>query len=249
MSENTSGRRWSWGGLLFGAALSVVGNVAHTCLADSTISLFLRLPFAVVWPVSLLVAVEILIRVNWTKTLISWVGRIVLFIVAPVTAVVSYLHLHSLMQMAGEDPFSTLIGPLGVDGLMLGATVALLVIRARELALPVQDEVSITQPMGPIDEDWDDALAELTAPVSPAPVEQSKTRTPRARWDARQVCELAVQGVKASEASKLTEVGQSTYARYLAAARILQSNPRAPIEAKHKVPAEHVAILRELVTR
>lgn len=264
MTDNTSGKRWSRGGLVFGAGLSLMGNVAHTFLAVSGISIFLRLPLAVVWPVALFVGIEILVRVNWRRKMIDVIGQALLIVpVSAVAAVVSYRHLHSLMDMAGEDRFSALIGPLAIDGLMLGATVALLAIRAREtvpdepVELPVQEEIGASQPIDPdfdISEFEEQFRASLTepptwpAPVSPAPVE-TKVRAPRARWDARRVCELALDGVKPGIARELTGVGESTFGRYLGVARDLKGDPRVEIDPKRKVPAEHVAILRELATR
>lgn len=252
MTDNTSGRRWSRFALGFGAVMSILGNETHTVLTPGPLNIVIRTALAIVWPVALFVAVEVLVRVNWRAQFIDYAGRIIMMIpVTIVAAVVSYQHLHALMSLAGEDGVSALIGPVAIDGLMVGGTVALLAIRAASLVTPepLTDELSITQPMDPDFRAWTEEL-ELTVPVSPAPIEaEPKIRAPRARWDARRVCELALDGVKAGPANEETGIGQSTYARYLAAARILQSDPRAAIDPARKVPAEHVALLRELVTR
>jgi hypothetical protein len=255
MTDNDSGKRWSRFALGFGAVMSILGNETHTVLTHGHLNIVIRTALAVVWPVALFVAVEVLVRVNWRAQFIDYAGRAIMMIpVTIVAAVVSYQHLHALMGLAGEDSISALIGPVAIDGLMVGGTVALLAIRARSLAeaeLTVLDEMSASQPIDPDFQAWGEEL-ELTAPVSPAPIEtpaEAKIRAPRARWDARHVCELALDGVKAGPASEATGIGQSTYARYLAAARTLQSDPRAVIDPARKVPAEHVAILRELVTR
>lgn len=257
MNDNTSGRKWSRFALGFGAVMSILGNETHTVLTPGHVGIVIRVALAAIWPVALFVAVEVLVRVNWRAQFIDYAGRFVMmFPVTIVAAVVSYQHLHALMELAGEDGVSALIGPVAIDGLMVGGTVALLAIRAASLAapLPVHDELSISQPMDPDFKAWTEEL-ELAAPVSPAPAEpvaeqlQVRTRSPRAKWDARRVCELAVDGVKASVAHEETEIGQSTYARYLRVARTLHADRHAPIDASEKVPAEHVAIIRELVAK
>lgn len=130
MSARVSGQGWSRLALGFGAAFSVAGNVTHTVLVDSPVSLILRIPFAVAWPLALFIAVEVLVRVPWRRRLLDVLGRLVLILpVSAVAAVVSYQHLHQLMQLSGEDGFSSTIGPLAIDGLMMGGTVALLAIR------------------------------------------------------------------------------------------------------------------------
>lgn len=264
MNDNTSGRRWSRFALGFGAVMSILGNETHTVLTPGHLNLAIRTMLAIVWPVALFVAVEVLVRVDWRRQFIDYAARVIMMIpVTVVAAVVSYQHQHALMQLAGEDTVSALIGPVAIDGLMVGGTVALLAIRAASLLsqrlivsgpedipdLSVQDEIGATQPIDPDFQAWTEEL-ELSAPISSAPQDATvRTRGPRARWDARRVCELALDGVKAGPASEETGIGQSTYARYLAVARTLQADPRAAIDPSRKVPAEHVSILRELATR
>lgn len=256
-----NGQKWATGGLIFGAAISLMGNVAHTFLADSTISLWLRVPLAVLWPVALFVGIEILVRIDWRRNFIDWIGRALLVgPVSAVAAVVSYLHLHSLMGMAGEDWFSKLIGPAAIDGLLLGSTVALLAIRAHRATPAPEIGLEETPDLEEIMERWD--IRELTEesagkseisseeilsaiPVSPAPV-----RTPRASWDARKVAEMAVDGARTQEIVDATSAGRSTVDRFRKVAKMLVANPRAEIDfAKEKLSAEHVTIMRELVTR
>lgn len=248
MADNASGRRWSRFALGFGAVMSIMGNETHTLLTPGQVGTPIRIVLAFIWPAGLFVAVEVLVRVNWRRKVIDYAGRVIMMgFVSIVTAVVSYNHLHGLMQMADPgDWVSAMIGPCAIDGLMIGGTVALLAIRARSLEeeeLP-EEEISVSQPVDPDFRAWTE---ELTT-ASPAAAEV-KPRSPRARWDARRVCELAVSGMKAGPASSETGIGQSTYARYLAAARVLQDDPRAAIEPSRKVPADHVAIIRELVTK
>ncbi|HEY6926578.1 MAG TPA: hypothetical protein VI653_24045 [Steroidobacteraceae bacterium] len=253
--SNASGRRWGRGGLAFGASLSLMGNVAHTCLVSSSVSLWLRLPLAIVWPVALFVGIEILVRVIWRRNLIDVAGRFLLILpVSTVAAVVSYQHLHALMRLAGEDGVAVLIGPLAVDGLMLGSTVALLAIRAAELLPTDSPDLDDVINRWLVGQDWDRAAEEelapempVEAPVSPAvpPVE----RSPRAAWDQIRVAELAMAQVKAGEAHKLTGVGISTYCRWLRVALILKENPRAAIDKAERLTEAQVQLLRELATR
>lgn len=251
MSDNSSGRRWARFGLIFGAGISLLGNVTHTVLAESTVNLGIRLPLAIVWPVALVVAVEILVRVSWRRSLLDWAGRFAMVaLVGSVAGVVSYRHLNSLMHMAGEDDFSTLIGPVAIDGLMLGSTIALLAIRA---ASALKESLSV--------DEW---AVEESAPVSPAPISappllestvdlvpvERTPRTSRSAWDAALVVDLALSDTPAGEAAEKAQVGVSTYRRYLRVARMLRVEPRQEITAAEKVPAEHVEMMRrKLVTR
>ena len=126
------GHGWAYFGVLVGLAASITGNVAHTYLADSDISLQLRVPLAVLWPVMLLIGIEVLTRVDWTKNWRHWFARLLLVgPVALVSAFVSYLHLFHLMDLAGETELAMYAGPLAVDGTLFGCTVALLVTRAQ----------------------------------------------------------------------------------------------------------------------
>lgn len=258
MQDNTSGRRWSRFALGFGAVMSILGNETHTVLTPGHLNIVIRTALAIVWPVALFVAVEVLVRVNWRAQFIDYAGRVIMMIpVTIVAAVVSYQHLHALMRLAGEDSVSALIGPVAIDGLMVGGTVALLAIRAASLVesepAPVQHEIGISQPMDPDFRAWDEELELATplspAPVSPAPITEPRARAPRATWDARHVCELAVAGAHKSVAHREAGIGESTFTRYDRAARLLKTDPRAEVPATYKVPSEHVAILRELVTR
>lgn len=257
MITNVSARRWGRGGLAFGAALSLMGNVAHTCLVTSHISLWLRLPLAVVWPVALFVGIEILVRVVWRRKFIDIAGRFLLIVpVSAVAAVVSYQHLHALMRLAGEDGFSALIGPLAVDGLMLGSTVALLAIRAADLTVPEPteapdlDELLARYEIG--QQDWDKAaemeLAE--AFLAEAPVSPAAPRAPRAAWDYRKVAEMAVDGLPTQVIVDGTQASRATVDRFRTVAKMLKADPRVIIDSKkEKLRPEYVTAMRELVLR
>lgn len=257
----SNGQKWATGGLIFGAAISLMGNVAHTFLADSTISLLLRVPLAVLWPVALFVGIEILVRIDWRRSFIDWIGRALLIVpVSAVAAVVSYLHLHSLMGMAGEDWFSKLIGPAAIDGLMLGSTVALLALRAHsstpaEIALEeveqAEERLSLLAEKQ-TEMDWSTA-AEIElgtemlqeTPISPAPSAPAIERAPRGEISPalRSAVEALINGDRpeVGPGASLTAIGRhNTVLRLL-----LREGPNIPIDAKTmKVKPELVDLLR-----
>jgi hypothetical protein len=127
-----SGRGWAYTGAVLGGAVSIAANVAHSFIppidapqgwepeAGAVVG-------AIVWPVFLFVAVEILARVAWpygrTWQAVRWAG---ILPVAVVAALVSYRHLSGLLDHYGEEPVVSILGPLAVDGLMVMATGALI---------------------------------------------------------------------------------------------------------------------------
>src|SRR4051794_40160184 len=94
-----SGRGWAYTGAIAGGLVSVAANVAHSFIpphgvpADWTPETG-AVAGAVVWPVFLFIAVEILARVPWPHGtvwhFVRWAG---LLPVAVVAALVSYRHL------------------------------------------------------------------------------------------------------------------------------------------------------------
>jgi hypothetical protein len=126
------GRGWAYTGAILGGLVSIAANVAHSFLPPPTAPATWRpdpgaVVGAIVWPVFLFIAVEILARTAWPRGiswhLLRWAG---LLPVAGVAAFVSYRHLSGLLQHYGEEPIVYYIGPLAVDGLMIMATDALL---------------------------------------------------------------------------------------------------------------------------
>jgi hypothetical protein len=127
----TSGRDWAYAGIIAGGLVSVAANVAHSFIpptgapAGWTPELG-AVVGAIVWPVFLFIAVEILVRVAWPA---GWAWRLLRFAgllpVALVAGLVSYRHLSGLLAHYGEEPIVYLLGPLAVDGLMVMATGAL----------------------------------------------------------------------------------------------------------------------------
>jgi hypothetical protein len=126
------GRGWAYTGAVLGGLVSIAANVAHSFLPPYGSAPDWEpepgaVVGAIVWPVFLFIAVEILARTAWPHGLswhlLRWAG---LLPVAGVAAFVSYRHLSGLLQHYGEEPIVYVIGPLAVDGLMIMATGALI---------------------------------------------------------------------------------------------------------------------------
>lgn len=131
-----SGRVIAWLTFLLGIAVSVAGNIGHAASDGMRPGEWAGAAF---WPTALMLSVEILTRVRWQPERRWTVARFFgLLLVSIVAAVLSYLHLRSLMLFWGEHPFQATIGPAAVDGLMLIAATALLSIsKERPEAAPV----------------------------------------------------------------------------------------------------------------
>ena len=243
--NNLSGKRWARFGLGLGAFLSVLGNEAHTFLTPSGVDITLRVILAFIWPAALFVAVEIFVRVAWRRRFIDYSGRALLIgPVSAVAAVVSYQHLHALMLLAAEDSFSALIGPVAIDGLMIGSTVALLAIRAATLAAPSEP----AEIPSPVLDDWDTAIDELVAtqPLPPTEPIEPRTRTPRGQVDPKQQTAVSLILDGQDKASVLTSgISSATYGRLAKVARILRDDPHAVIDPQaEKVRPELIDTIR-----
>lgn len=252
-------RRWAYVGLGVGLTASITANVASVVLRESPISLWLKVPFAVIWPVLTYISIEILARTPWRAGWQHWGVRAVLAApVAVVAAFVSYLHQHDLMRLGQEPGLAQGFGPLAVDGLLFGAAFVLISTKETE-SLP---EVSVSQPIEP-GIDWEKEFAELEvsalpAPVSPAPAETlpvsvptspRRQRSPRSPWDVSRVAEMAVAGEPFSVA-KETGVGQSTYANISRVAKLLREDPRRDLSGAGKLPSgEVVSAMRQRLVK
>jgi hypothetical protein len=127
-----SGRGWAYTGGISGGLVSIAANVAHSFIPPKDAPTTWTpeagaVVGAVVWPVFLFIAVEIMARVLWPHgpvwRILRWGGMLP---VAAVAALVSYRHLSGLLAHYGEEPIVYYLGPLAVDGLMVMATGALL---------------------------------------------------------------------------------------------------------------------------
>lgn len=131
-SGNPHGRLFAWCGLMFGAAVSVAANILAAHVAPDNApqgwepSTAAQLG-AGVWPLALLLAVEVLTRVRWqpgTWWLLARYGGAGL--VAAGAFVISYGHIFTVLYDWGYHPVGAGVGPLVVDGLMVISGFALL---------------------------------------------------------------------------------------------------------------------------
>jgi Protein of unknown function (DUF2637) len=126
------GRFVSWTGFAFGAVMSIAANIMHTWLPAATEppgwtpGLAPQIG-AAVWPVGLLLSVEILSRVRWHQG--KW-WRIARYggagTVALGSAAISYGHLRDVLIAWGYGHPGADVGPLVLDGLMVVSGFALL---------------------------------------------------------------------------------------------------------------------------
>jgi hypothetical protein len=153
----TNGRTWAYLGAALGVALSITANILHSYVPPARSPGWRPHPGAIVfaglWPVILLVAIEILARVTWRPgklyVALRFGGLIPL---ATVAALVSYRHLSGLMRFYGEDRLSAALGPLAIDGLMVMASAALIAtagVTTAPLSDPEPDPVPREEPERP----------------------------------------------------------------------------------------------------
>lgn len=139
----TPGRGWARAGAVSGAAVSIAANVLHSFIPPAGAAKDWA-PHggavfgAVWWPVSLFIALEVLVSSRWGES--RWWLALRLAAVSPVAvvgAVVSYHHLSGLLAFYGEDGFTVRFGPVAVDGLMVVCSAALYVARSGRQAGPM----------------------------------------------------------------------------------------------------------------
>ena len=225
--DNTSGRRWARFALVATLFVSVVANITHAVLADSEITLWLRVPGAAIWPILSFLAIEIIVRIVWRRTWAHALAR--LFILGPAVpaVIVSYEHQERLLGMMGESGVVQAIGPLAIDGLMIGCTLALLFTRPTP-ATP--ESIAAEAEINPESDEFPQIAPE---PVeTPVPAVERAPRAPRppAADGARAIAVRALL-VGATPAAAATESGLSVQnvRKYGQAVRALRAG--VPVEA------------------
>lgn len=106
---------------------------------------------AIVWPLTLIVSVEVLSRIAWPD---GWGWRLVrtsgILAVALGSATISYGHIYEVLTAWGYDKHQAIVGPLVVDGLMLISGFALVSLghaaRTASAAPATVDQVPAGQP-------------------------------------------------------------------------------------------------------
>ena len=146
------GKVVAWCGLVFGSVVSVAANVlaARIPPRDAPAGWSPRLDAqvgAAVWPVALLLSVEVLSRIPWPD---GWLWRAARYggvgLVAAGSAGISYQHIRDVLASWGYPVLSAGVGPLVVDGLMTASGVALLAIAGGGLAKPTTNHHQPTNP-------------------------------------------------------------------------------------------------------
>lgn len=142
----------SWAGFLFGTVISVAANVLHAWLPLISPSPERAVPAgwtpglapqigAAVWPLALLISVEVLTRVPWPNELRWNLARYGgAGIVALGAAVISYGHLNNVLEAWHYTTAGAFMGPLVIDGLMVISGFALLALSAERKTETTVDE-------------------------------------------------------------------------------------------------------------
>jgi hypothetical protein len=129
----------AWLGFAFGSIMSVAANVLHTWLPVDTMPPGWTPGVApqvgsAVWPIGLLISVEVLSRVQWRPGFLWGVARYGgAGIVAVGSGVISYGHLREVLLAWGYGHPGAEVGPLVLDGLMVVCGFALLSMTPRQV--------------------------------------------------------------------------------------------------------------------
>jgi len=119
---------FTWLAFALGISASVAANVTHSFVAANGNPEIGAVIASAFWPIALYFATEVMARVSWPRAWYYWLARWGgLGSVAVVAGIVSYRHLSGLLTHYGEDVYVATLGPVAVDGLMVIAATALLV--------------------------------------------------------------------------------------------------------------------------
>ncbi|MGW3811172.1 hypothetical protein [Micromonospora sp. NPDC005113] len=173
-TTNLRPTRWAYLGLVLGGLVSVAANIAHSFIAPKGAPQNWNpepgaVVSAIVWPLFLFIAIEILARTPWPSgwgwDVLRWVGMPP---VALVAAFVSYQHLSGLLRHYDEGTLVIWFGPVAVDGLMLMATAALLAAKHTN-----------PRPINPVPAPAPATLAEASSPdITASPTVRPAAATP-----------------------------------------------------------------------
>ena len=121
-----------------GLSFSLAANVTHGLVSNGGVGAVIS---GLVWPLSLLLAIEGAVRFPWPHGRAWMVLRVAMTTpVAATAAVVSYLHMSGLLGHWHEHWLTCLLGPVAVDGLTtLGAAALLVLDRAETLTESAQN--------------------------------------------------------------------------------------------------------------
>lgn len=181
---SVSTRLVAWFGTLLGLGASTSANVLHALATGKGGTA--AVVGAAFWPLALLASTETLTRKRWPSRVRPYAVAAVA-LVALVTAVVSYGHLHALLLSWGAGELEARIGPLAVDGLMMVCSLALTVSDVQDETRDETERIETARGETPVSPSRLVAAADETpvsvrasAPVSPvssrAPSRLARTR-------------------------------------------------------------------------
>jgi len=126
MAVVAGGRLVAWIAFAFGSVMSIAANVLHAWLQNDTPTLAVQVG-AAVWPVALLLSVEVLSRVQWPN---GWQWLLARYggvgAVGVCSAIISYGHVYEVLMEWGYGDLGATVGPIVLDGLMVISGFALL---------------------------------------------------------------------------------------------------------------------------
>lgn len=146
----------AWLGFVFGSVMSIAANVLHAWLPAGERPVgwspgIAPQVGAAVWPIGLLLSVEVLSRVPWAPgiwwALARYGGA---GTVALGSAIISYGHVHEVLLAWDYGPLGASVGPLVLDGLMVVSGFALLAMSRTELG--VASSADLATEAGGVDE-------------------------------------------------------------------------------------------------
>lgn len=221
--EGAGARAYVRNTLVFTLIISVIANVTEAWLATSEISLWLRVPGACIWPILAFRSIEILVRMLWERRFSHYLTRALILIPGIPAIIVSYAHQYSLLIAMGETGIVPIIGPIAIDGLMIGCTLALLVTRVKAVEVePTEDEPTIELAPAP-----EVNVVEVAEEI----VRQASPRRPRSASGALVAIAALRDGANVNEAAATAGMGISTVRKYAAVMRTLNEDPNALIDA------------------
>jgi hypothetical protein len=176
-TDHTSGKGWALAGFLTGVMVSILANIARVYVRPEHAPATWKpqpgaIGAAAFWPIALLIAIEVISRVQWPRGIVWLVLRYGgLTTVAAIAAIISYRHMSGLLTAYGESEIGAKLGPLAVDGLMVVSSGALLAIADNvRSAARAGEAVRLARP--PMVE---------ASPEAPAPTSETEPRREAAR--------------------------------------------------------------------
>lgn len=239
--EDTNARRLTRFTLIATLIVSVIANVTHSVLADSIISLWLRVPGGVLWPVLTFLAIEIIVRTVWQRRASHYLARVLVLGPAIPALIISYNHQQSLLAMMGETQFVASIGPVAIDGLMIGCTLALLFTRSAPPPAPQPIDLSGVIDSLPTTEITVSGVYDDAVPRPAAASSFDKDSRLRRAVESLQA------GMSVKEAADFSALSESYVRNYAAVVKTLLADPEAeiPPTSARRVKADVVSSIRE----